>query len=43
MKRMDGYKKIIINRSEKRNAKLYENICNIVRVAEVSDVEILLP
>mgnify|MGYP000881105693 FL=1 len=38
MKRMDRYKENTINRSEK-NAKLYENIGNNVRVAEVSDVE----
>ena len=38
MKRMDRYKENTINRS-KKNAKLYENIGNNVRVAEVSDVE----
>lgn len=38
MKRMDRYEKNTINRS-KKNAKLYENIGNNVRVAEVSDVE----
>lgn len=38
MKRMDRYEKNTINRS-KKNEKLYENIGNNVRVAEVSDVE----
>ena len=41
MKRMDRYKENTINRSEK-NAKLYENIGNNVRVAEVSDVKVII-